>query len=184
MAGLWLARRPPLRALRRAGRAAGLRAGAGGVPGARAVAAVLGGSFCAIVNRPHPGLQPSVPREALNTGRGLFGEVLQHIINSIIFNDHWKAETNRSAMNFLPPCSPRPRSPWGCGGVGGGPTSLVWLLAKIHGPRHAAGDPVHRAPSPGSVPRIARPVPGDTWQRACPQGRSPHLRALRRVPRE
>lgn len=95
MAGLWLARRPPLRASpegRTCRGAVGLRAGADGVPGARAVAAVLGGYFlpitCAIVNRPHPGLQPSVPREALNTGRGLFGEVLQHIINSIIFNNH------------------------------------------------------------------------------------------------
>lgn len=52
---------------------------------------VGGGYFlpitCAIVNRTPPG-SPSVPGEALNTRRGFFREVLQHIIDSIIFNNH------------------------------------------------------------------------------------------------
>lgn len=93
--GGWaVARSPPFPPRVPEGRTCGMQAARTllGIPGARAVAAVFWGYFvpitCAIVNRPHPGLQPSVPREALNTGRGLFGEVLQHIINSIIFNNH------------------------------------------------------------------------------------------------
>lgn len=34
----------------------------------------------------------------------------------------------------------------------------MWLLAKLRGARHAVGHPVHRVPSPGSVPSIAAPA--------------------------
>lgn len=155
----------------------GLQAGADG--GARAVAAVLGGYVlpitCAIVNRLHPGLQPSVPREALNTGRGLFGEVLQHIINSIIFNNHWKAERNRSAMNFLPPCSPCPRSPRGW-------LEGSYIPGVAAGQAALAGYLVHRVPSPGSVASIARPGTGALFLGTVGKGHVPKEGPLTPVP--
>lgn len=160
---------------------------------------------CAMVNpdtpppsrNPPPKLQPSVPGEALNTGRGLFREILQHIINSIIFNNHWKAEKKTThhggeygaAVLPAPKVTPGWWAPWGGFGWGGVPQPCSSWRHSRHGApegngyRQPAGYPVHRALSPGRVrgtPHPGRVAGALSLGKVPPPWHSPL--SLRKVP--